>query len=485
MSRQTIIYTYDSSYILPFALEGNYTFLTGRPDYRELNEADNLIVIVEDIGRLMALSDNNQGVLPVGHYIILGNIYDNETGRLITNANNYILRRYNINSNNLTIVPEHFRDDESYIKRLLEQKMRTNEENLQLIADKNKADKNKADVFEEVLSQRTNLMNLNNAISNNNNNNNNNFDQINLFEMEEIRRGRIEFNEGPVQLPQNQVPINGRNAVQNLAIGIPNFIRNKWFLLGLTSSVLIGGLVYLVYKSPIFGKTIQNKIPNVTTEFINSALEDGTIPTDSADIAQLYIEYIKVSPDFTEEEHKILNPVLDNIVIEENIQPADTNITPDYAISIVNPGEEDSRLQVIKPVIIPELYLENPNVYYGPENMPIYDQPENRPIYDQPENNPNIIQVVQQIEELQQQVNEPIKTEDIIVNEQPNNYIIDIGKTYEKNMNDGIFPFNTNINIEAINLNIIKEFDQQNTDKYLLYAGGGLLLIGLVLRLYK
>ncbi len=132
-------------------------------------------------------------------------------------------------------------------------------------------------------------------------------------------------------------PLPGGNGVgyayagfPNLGIYVPNAIRNKWVLLGITSAVIVGSFTFLTY---LYSDSIKDKIASITSAFINKLrpTEEGSpvqliqvdnngVPVDALNTPQEvidnYIQEIKLSPTLSAEEHMLIDPLLENTVVD-------------------------------------------------------------------------------------------------------------------------------------------------------------------------
>jgi len=457
-SNQISIHIRNIDYELPEGLVGNFKLVPGIRDPDLISTTDYAIFIVRDNNDLLtyinALAENPNTYIIIDPNVAARqfdrtthqNLIEDDEGKVIDiqNEDVYVIKgqslRYAIvNVDRVTIIRQEQFDDPKYMKKLLQNLIKKIQRSNVAIYDtsnpipkpSNYVDPIKSDI---ISSQRVNINALAAQLSadKGNNNNNNNFDYERINPYQDIpQMGGV--------APINPANLNPIGAIDNLALALPNVVRNKWVLLGITSSVIVGGLVYLLYKNPIFGKSIESKIPSVTEEFINKPEVESNLPASGKLMSELFIEHLKNSDTFSDDEKMVLNPALDNITIEENLTPGDTNITPDYLVPTLVEPDEQVHLNVYEPI------FKDGDELYGPENMPLYG-PENMPSYGR-----------------------EIST-----------YVIDIGKTYNKDIAQGIIPQTLNVEMES--LDISKKMEQYESNPYLLYIGAGAILLGI---LYK
>jgi len=443
-SNEISIHTKDIDYELPKGLIGNFKLVTGISDPNLISLNDNIIFIVRNRSDLLIYADildsNPNSYLVIANSVSetleFVNIPDDELreGYDSTIRMHYIIDGPNalraaIHTNRVMVIQDNDFNNEAYIKKLLQniinniqsQNMQIYDINNPIPKPSNYVDPVKSNI---ISSQRVNINALAAQLSADKGNNNNNFDYERINPYQDIpQMGGV--------APINPANLNPIGAIDNLALALPNVVRNKWVLLGITSSVIVGGLIYLLYKNPIFGKSIESKIPSVTEEFINKPEVESNLPVSGKLMSELFIEHLKNSDTFSDDEKMVLNPALDNITIEENLTPGDTNITPDYLVPTLVEPDEQVHLNVYEPI------FKDGDELYGPENMPSYGR--------------------------------EIST-----------YVIDIGKTYNKDITQGIIPQTLNVEMES--LDISKKMEQYESNPYLLYIGAGAILLGI---LYK
>lgn len=463
-SNQISIHTRDIEYELPEGLIGDFKLVQGIRDPDLISNTDFSIFIINDKTDLEtyinALSENkniyviaNHNILNVFELMPYQFLIEDEDGKIIEVKNemvyliksNITLKYAIIIHDRLITISQQDFNNVAYMKKLLQNLInKLQRQNIQ-IYDTNNPIPKPVNYIEPVKSniissQRVNINALATQISAGGGNNNNNFDYERINPFQDIpQMGGV--------APINPANFGNVNALQNLAVAIPNVVMNKWVLLGVTSSVIVGGLIHLLYKNPIFGKLIESKIPDVTNDFINMPSIESVLPSSGKIMSELFIDHLKKSDVFSDDEKTVLNPALDNITIEENLTPGDTNITPDYLVPSVTEPNEQVRLNVYEPV------FEEGKEFYGPDNMPLYG-PENMPLYG-PEN--------------QQTYGREVST-----------YVINIGKTYNKDITQKIIPQTLNVLEES--LDVSKNLEQYESSHYLFYISAGALLVGL---LYK
>lgn len=121
-----------------------------------------------------------------------------------------------------------------------------------------------------------------------------------------------------------------RNPIPNVGLYLPNALRNKWVLLGITSSVIVGSFAFLLLTQY---DSIRTKVNSLTASFINKLRP--TLPNEPAQLVQLdeynnpvgllntpqqvidsYVEYLKSSDTLSFDEHLLLDPMLESVVVD-------------------------------------------------------------------------------------------------------------------------------------------------------------------------
>lgn len=121
-----------------------------------------------------------------------------------------------------------------------------------------------------------------------------------------------------------------RNPIPNMGLYLPNSLRNKWVLLGITSSVIVGSFAFLLLTQY---DSIRRKVSSLTASFVNSL--KPTLPNEPVQLVEVdsynnpigtlntpqqvidsYVNYLKASDSLTLDEHLLLDPMLESVVVD-------------------------------------------------------------------------------------------------------------------------------------------------------------------------
>ena len=148
----------------------------------------------------------------------------------------------------------------------------------------------------------------------------------------------------------------------NLGIYLPGALRNKWVLLAITSSVIVGSFTFLTY---MYSSTIKDKLASITSSYINKL--EPTLPNSPVQLIEVdeygnairtlntqqqvidsYIETIKLSPTLNDYEHQLIDPLLENVVVDtitvKNDDVASTSVYINMKETMYNIIKSGSRL---------------------------------------------------------------------------------------------------------------------------------------------
>lgn len=123
--------------------------------------------------------------------------------------------------------------------------------------------------------------------------------------------------------------------VGQYGIYLPRYLTNKWAILGVTTSVLVGSFTYLLYLNPQYGESIKNTLASITTKFANllrpatpgkpykfvkvspdSDFRVEAVIRNHQELIDFYVQYILTNQDLNVQEHLLIDPLLKNMVVD-------------------------------------------------------------------------------------------------------------------------------------------------------------------------
>lgn len=123
--------------------------------------------------------------------------------------------------------------------------------------------------------------------------------------------------------------------VGQYGIYLPRYLTNKWAILGVTTSILVGSFTYLLYLNPQYGESIKNTLASITTKFANllrpatpgkpykfvkvspdSDFRVEAVIRNHQELIDFYVQYILTNQDLNVQEHSLIDPLLKNMVVD-------------------------------------------------------------------------------------------------------------------------------------------------------------------------